>query len=124
MRCMTRLSCLLAACGLLAGCFGSSEPSANEILEAIRSNRAQREGALLSYPDSNIRWNNPASIERVAARVFQTAKVEKIGCVPAQGLPGVNCEYRLLLPLPNGGTDSNRHQKRFVKGERGWQILS
>lgn len=104
---------------LLAGCFGN-EPSESDILQAVRQSPAQRQFLMLSHPGVN--FNNRASIESAAARALQNAKVEKLGCSPPQGVPGLMCEFRIGLDLGNGQLRYEKVLQRFLKVNGNWQI--
>jgi hypothetical protein len=114
---MTAALSLMASASLLGGCFGGSEPSTSEILQAIKNNRS------VSYAYVVMASSEPRTAGRIVDEVMQTASVQKLGCVPAQGLPGLACEFTLKFEMPNGQKhDTRRQVRRFVKSDKGWQV--
>jgi hypothetical protein len=50
--------------------------------------------------------------------------VKKIGCAPAQGDPGYNCDVEVDATLPLAGRTKNVTKIRFTKGSDGWVVAA
>lgn len=84
---------------LLAGCF-SNEPDANEIDQAIRASRTQRQ---------DLMPNNVPS-----------PRVEKLGCTnPPPGMAGLLCELQVI---DGNGRRYIKTTRRFLKVNGTWQL--
>jgi hypothetical protein len=117
---------LLAITLSLGGCFWSSEPSEDDLLNFVRGSPTLRSLVVGDLP--GVRISDRNAVETTAARVLKTATVDKIGCVPAQSLPGLICEYRVVITMPDGkkraaGGYGGPLRGRFVKGDHGWQMF-
>jgi hypothetical protein len=117
---------LLAIMLSLGGCFWSSEPSEDDILNSVQASVAMRRLVANDLPD--VRMSDRHSWEIAGARALKTATIDKIGCVAAQSLPGLVCEYKIRITMPDGkkrsiGALGGPLRGRFVKGDHGWQMF-
>jgi hypothetical protein len=122
-------SALLVLAGSIAlgGCSsGSGEPSASEMLDAIRRDEQASLGLAIMQGglEGNIfALNSPEGI-RKASEVMKNAKLDKAACVAAQGSPGFVCDFKLgfLQPDKQIKYAPSTIKARFFKSDRGWQV--
>jgi len=130
-----RLSMIAAISLVLGGCSG--EPSAADMLQAIRKNENLREQMRRIHRNTLIRQYGGGgaisetdrkamneAVEQRVAEMMESMFVEKIGCVPARsGAEGFMCDVRSGLRSP--GEDLSRLQprkRRFYKTSDGWAV--
>jgi hypothetical protein len=121
----------LSASLAVAGCFGSGEPGANDILEALRRNEQFRAAVIASAPVTIRRESGDTKVmgfeemrkqqETAGAEMLKRMTVEQTACAVAQGAPGFVCDFRLGLPDANGALQPRPAKGRFFKANDGWQ---
>lgn len=94
---------------VLGGC--SSEPSADDIEKALKANTEQAVQKAKSLGMENM-FN------------ITLHAVKKLGCSPAQGEAGYNCDVEMDATLPLAGRTKNVAKVRLVKGSDGWVVAA
>jgi hypothetical protein len=109
---VTSVACLIAIA--LSGC--SREPSSADIEKAIR--------AYLAHENQQAKNYGGFIGSMVADMVPKIYGIRKIGCAPAQGSSGYNCDVEIdaSREFPGRGRSKNVAKFRFIKGSDGWLI--
>jgi hypothetical protein len=127
-RSLGRVTTPLIVALALTGCFGTGEPSADDMLQAVRTDLKgyvvkQMKEAKPLEPIKETDVNHYSSILQTAV-----VSVDKAACAPASGAPGFVCDFRVgYRPGPGyKGEDKIIYhaptKARFIKSDQGWQV--
>ncbi len=100
----------LTACAFLTAC----EPNDAEIKSALEKDIVDANKGLAAI--GNMVGGKDMKIEIVSAK--------KIACKEAQGNPGYVCDVSYEVNLPVVGKKEQTSNLRFVKGDKGWEIMN
>jgi hypothetical protein len=104
---------ILAGALVLTGCSG--EPSESDMIQAINAHDRFRLTIVATLMARGVAEADAKTIFR------ENSRIEKSGCVQAQGMPGFVCDFRWGLKQPDGSVNFlNPAKGRFFKSGNGW----